>query len=153
MLGQTVGFPVPTGGSGAIVDALCARLGAAGGDRAPQRGVAGHRRRADGRAHGVRLASGSGCRPAPCWPTSDAPQLYRELIDHRQLPPRLVEDLDRFQWDTSTLKINWALSAPIPWSAPDARKAGTVHLGVDLDGLPTYSTAVGHRPSRPSTRS
>jgi phytoene dehydrogenase-like protein len=29
----------------------------------------------------------------------------------------------------STLKLDWALDGPIPWTAPQAREAGTVHLG------------------------
>ncbi len=29
----------------------------------------------------------------------------------------------------ATLKIDWALDGPIPWTAPEAREAGTVHVG------------------------
>jgi phytoene dehydrogenase-like protein len=68
-----------------------------------------------------------------------APMLYEQLIDARHLPSRLLDDIRRFQWDSPTMKIDWALSANVPWTAKPAREAGTVHLGVDLDGMTRYS--------------
>jgi phytoene dehydrogenase-like protein len=142
MLGQTVGFPVPAGGSGALVDALCARLRDAGGTLRLEAAVTAIDVDDHGRACGVRLGSGETIPADAVLADVDAPQLYRDLIDRRHLPPRLLDDLRNFQWDVSTLKVNWALSGPIPWSAPGARQAGTVHLGVDLDGLSRYATAL-----------
>ena len=52
-----------------------------------------------------------------------APQLYHDLLADLALPDMLRRDLDRFQWDAGTVKVDWALSAPVPWSAPDARQA------------------------------
>ncbi len=59
--------------------------------------------------------------------------------------------MGRFDWDDATLKVNWALRAPIPWTAPDARGAGTVHLGVDDDGLVDVAAdlSVGRMPRTP----
>jgi len=37
--------------------------------------------------------------------------------------------LRRYRAGPSTLKVDWALDGPIPWSAPAAREAGTVHVG------------------------
>jgi phytoene dehydrogenase-like protein len=37
------------------------------------------------------------------------------------------------------MKIDWALSERIPWKAEGARGAGTVHLGVDMNGLTRYA--------------
>jgi phytoene dehydrogenase-like protein len=71
-----------------------------------------------------------------------APQLYLDLVGKAHLPPRMVADLGRFQWDSPTLKVNWALSGRIPWTAPGAREAGTVHLGVDLNGLTFYAASL-----------
>jgi phytoene dehydrogenase-like protein len=68
-----------------------------------------------------------------------APALYQRLIAERHLPARLLADIARFQWDSPTLKIDWALSRPIDWIAAGARGAGTVHLGVDMDGLTRYA--------------
>lgn len=138
MLGQTVGFPVPVGGSGALVDALVSRLQAAGGElrlgaEVSSIDVVG------GVARGVRTAAGERIAAAAVLADVGAPQLYRDLIGARHLPTRLMDDLRKFQWDSPTIKLDWALSAPIPWTAPAARTAGTVHLGVDLNGLTRYA--------------
>jgi phytoene dehydrogenase-like protein len=80
-----------------------------------------------------------------------APVLYRDLVGGEHLPARLSADLDRFQWDAPTLKLNWALSGTIGWTAREARGAGTVHLGVDLNGLTRYAgdLATRHIPDNP----
>jgi phytoene dehydrogenase-like protein len=51
----------------------------------------------------------------------------------------------------ATLKIDWALSDRIAWTARAASQAGTVHLGVDLDGLTDYAADLSTRrvPKRP----
>jgi len=36
-----------------------------------------------------------------------------------------------FRYGPATLKLDWALDGPIPWTAPEARIAGTVHVGGD----------------------
>ena len=107
-----------------------------------------HRHRGDPRLGGRRSAPG-----ARSSPTSPPPPLYRDLVGSQHLPPKLLDDLDHFEWDTPTLKIDWALSAPIPWTARDAANAGTVHLGVDLDGLTDYAADPGHRPDPHETLS
>jgi phytoene dehydrogenase-like protein len=35
----------------------------------------------------------------------------------------------RFRYGPQTVKLDWALDAPIPWENEDARRAGTVHVG------------------------
>lgn len=52
---------------------------------------------------------------------------------------------------TMTVKVNWALRGPVPWTAPAARGAGTVHLGVDLDGFVDVAADLskGQAPRRP----
>jgi phytoene dehydrogenase-like protein len=145
MLGQTYGFPVPTGGARRLVDALTDRLAARGGQlrlgaRVERVLVEG------GAAVGVRLAGGETIRARRAvLADTAAPALYRDLVGVEHLPSRLVRDLDSFQWDARTLKVNWALSGPIPWTAPGARGAGTVHLGVDMDGLTYYAAALAAR--------
>ncbi|MGI8760568.1 MAG: phytoene desaturase family protein [Jatrophihabitantaceae bacterium] len=151
MLGQTVGFPVPAGGSRALIEALTARLDRAGG--ALRLGEPVERVVVEqGVAVGVRLAGGEQLRARRAVLADvSAPELYRALVGVEVLPARLVRDLDAFQWDTATLKLNWALSAPIPWTAAAARRAGTVHLGVDLDAMTYYAAdlATGRVPGRP----
>ena len=33
-----------------------------------------------------------------------------------------------FQLDPSTIKVDWALSGPVPWAATPAHAPGTVHV-------------------------
>ncbi|MFH9725091.1 phytoene desaturase family protein [Streptomyces sp. NPDC017254] len=151
MLGQSHGFPVPVGGAGALTAALVSRLRRKGGvlrcgERVASVSVRG------GRAVGVVSAGGEriGARRAVLADTS-APALYRELVGEEHLPARLLRDLDRFQWDFATFKVDWALTGPVPWTAPQAAGAGTVHLADGVDGLTRYAAqlAVGHVPDQP----
>jgi phytoene dehydrogenase-like protein len=144
MLGQTVGFPVPVGGSGALIDALGKRLRAAGGE--VRLGVGVRKLEIeDGRVRAVRTADGERIAADAVLADVSAPMLYQQFIDARHLPPRLLDDISRFQWDSPTLKIDWALSAGIPWTAKEAGEAGTVHLGVDLDGMTRYAADLATR--------
>ncbi|GIJ68995.1 FAD-dependent oxidoreductase [Virgisporangium ochraceum] len=151
MLGQQVGFPVPVGGAQKITDALASRLLANGGaietNALVTSVVVGN-----GTALGVRLADGRAIRARRAVLADvPAPTLYRTLVGAGHLPERLLDDLDLFQWDDATLKVDWALSAPVPWINPDVATAGTVHLGADVDGLTRYSTDItlGRTPHDP----
>jgi phytoene dehydrogenase-like protein len=151
MLGQTLGFPVPVGGAGALTDALVTRLQAKGGVvvcDAPVREVLIR----GGRAKGVRTADGTTYDAGRAVLAAvDAPQLLLSMVGVEHLPARLVDDLHRFQWDNATLKVDWALSAPIPWRDDACRGAGTVHLGGPLESVSSYaqSLASGCVPARP----
>jgi phytoene dehydrogenase-like protein len=142
MLAQDVGFPVPEGGAGRIVDALLARLADRGGRVVTGLPVTEVLVR-DGRAHGIRTAGGDVAlaRRAVLADVA-APLLFRDLVGEEHLPGRFVADLDRFEWDDATVKVDWALSGPIPWLAVEARAAGTVHLDSDVDGLTAYGAAL-----------
>ncbi|MEV4756513.1 NAD(P)/FAD-dependent oxidoreductase [Micromonospora sp. NPDC049559] len=143
MLGQQVGWPVPAGGAGRITDALTARLRDRGGRvvcRAPVERVLVAR----GRALGVRTADGRDWRARRAVLADvPAPALYLDLVGAGRLPPRLVADLARYRWDGSTVKVDWALSAPLPWANPAVAGAGTVHLGGDLADLGRYAERLG----------
>jgi phytoene dehydrogenase-like protein len=39
--------------------------------------------------------------------------------------------LSGYRYGPATLKLDWALDGPIPWTAPEPRGAGTVHVGGD----------------------
>ena len=151
MMGQDVGYPVPQGGAGQLSGALVNRFTSAGGQVRTGARVTGidltH-----GRARGVRCADGSvvQVRRAILADVS-APALYTDLIGTDHLPPALSRNLRRFRWDHSTLKVNWALSGPVPWTAQNARQAGTIHFGVDDTGFVDFAAdlSVGRLPSRP----
>ena len=46
-----------------------------------------------------------------------------------RLSPRYRRELARFRYGPGTCKVDWALSGPVPWTAPECRRAGTVHVG------------------------
>jgi phytoene dehydrogenase-like protein len=107
---------------------------------------------AGGRALGVRDADGGFVRARKAVLADvPAPALYLGLVGAEHLPPSLVADLGRFEWDDATIKVDWALNGPVPWIAEGARGAGTVHLGGDFNGLSLTSTeiACGQVPSTP----
>jgi phytoene dehydrogenase-like protein len=151
MLGQEIGWPVPVGGAQRITDALVDRLRTRGGHIVYDAGV-DRVLVARGKAMGVRTANGVDWRARRAVLADvPAPALYLDLVGAAHLPPRLVEDLAHFRWDGSTVKVDWALSGPVPWKNPAAAGAGTVHLGADMDGLSHYAAtlATGDVPRDP----
>jgi phytoene dehydrogenase-like protein len=80
-----------------------------------------------------------------------ATALYGGLVGWEHLPARLADDMRRFQWDYATFKVDWALSAPVPWAAPGVAEAGTVHLAASMDELSefTHQLARGLIPGSP----
>jgi phytoene dehydrogenase-like protein len=145
MLGQSYGFPVPVGGAGKLTESMAARLAARGGSvrlASPVESV----EVAGGVAVGVRLAGGERIRARRAVLADvPAPTLYQALVGEQHLPAGFVRDLDNFQWDSPTLKVDWALRSKVPWTAAGARGAGTVHLGVDMDGLTRYAADLATR--------
>lgn len=138
-LGQEHGFPVPEGGAGNLTAALARRLRRAGGEiRCGERVEAVVLR--SRRAVGVRLAGGEEVRASRAVLADvDAPQLYRRLLPADAVPARLLADLRHFQFDNATVKVDWSLERPIPWSAVEAARAGTVHIADDMDYLTRHS--------------
>ncbi len=151
MLAHEYGWPVPVGGSGQLTTALVRRLESRGGsvrcsapvDEVVIRG---------GHAAGVRTRDGDEV-PVRHAVLADvvAPQLYGGLVGWDDLPPRLYDDMQRFQWDHATVKVDWSLDGPIPWAAPEAGRGGTVHISAGMDEMTEYSShiSMGLVPARP----
>jgi phytoene dehydrogenase-like protein len=144
MLAQDVGFPVPLGGAGRLAEAMSLRARASGarvstGSTVTRVVVRG------GRAVGVVTQDGWRYRARRAVLADvTAPALFRDLLPAGTVPGRLLEEIDRcFEWDLPTVKVNWALSGPVPWRDPQLAGAGTVHLGADDDQLVTWSAALG----------
>ena len=135
MLGQELGFPVPRGGAGKLAQAMAARLELAGGavrTSCPVTEVVVER----GRAVGVRTAEGERINSRRCVIADvTAPALYGGLVDWRHLPSRLQRRMARFEWDPGTIKVDWALDGPIPWTGAPPEAPGTVHLAPSVDAL------------------
>lgn len=131
-LGQRYGYPTPEGGAQSLTDALVARFEAGGG-----RLVCGERVERvvvrDGRALGVVTTGGERVRARRAvLADATAPALYLDLVGRDHLPTALIEELDRFQFDNATVKVDWLLRDAVPWTAEPARRAATVHLGASM---------------------
>jgi phytoene dehydrogenase-like protein len=151
-IGQERGWPVPEGGAGELAAALVRRLEAHGGRLAVNSRVDQVlvRRR---RAVGVRTDDGREIEARRAViATVAAPRLFLEMLPRDELPPRMLRDLRRrFQHDSATVKVDWALDGPIPWEHPDARRAATLHIAEGIDALTVHASELSRHliPSRP----
>ena len=106
------GWPVPIGGSQAIVDALAADLLAHGGTIETGREV-----------HDLSELSPA---KAVLFDTSVPGMLG---IAGKQIPAPRRGALRRFRFGNAAAKVDFALSDPVPWTNGALRSAGTVHIG------------------------
>ena len=146
LLGHGVGWPSPEGGAGRLTDALVSHLRELGGELrtgAPVGAIVAER----GRVAGVRLAAGEGLS-APVVIADVMPGALAELAGDG-LPARYAGALRRFRHGPATLKVDWALDGPIPWSAAAAREAGTVHVGGPADEVLETTSSASGLPERP----
>ena len=130
-----VGWPFPAGGTQAISDALAAELVSLGG-----RVETGHPVRSLGelpQARAYLLDTSPGHAAAIAG--SRLPQWYSGFF------------LRRYRHGPAVFKIDYALSGPVPWTAPAARRAGTVHLGPTMAeiGAALRSAHRGRAPDPP----
>ncbi len=145
MLGQTVGFPVPAGGAGELIAALARRFESLGGTI-----VAGTAATSvvvrDGRAVAVRLAGGGEIAADRAIVANvSAPALYGGLVSLDDLPARTRWGMRRFRWDPSTIKVDWALSSPVPWEPAPPVAPGTVHIAHSVEELTTFAEQIKGR--------
>jgi phytoene dehydrogenase-like protein len=126
-LGQQIGYPVPRGGAQGITDALVSRLLAKGGslvcDAHVDKVVVRSRR-----AVGVEVSGDPVHATKAVLADTDVVALYRHLVGAAHLPARVLDRLTRFERGPGTVKVDWALAAPIPWRDTAVSGAGTVHL-------------------------
>jgi phytoene dehydrogenase-like protein len=126
VLAHAVGWPSPEGGAGRLTDALAGVLRAEGGETRTGTRVARVLTKRN-RVAGVRTDEGDvvQARIVVCDTTP------RGLLALAQdvLPDAYVRRLVAFRYGPSTVKIDWALDGPAPWTASLPRTAGTVHLG------------------------
>ena len=72
-------------------------------------------------------------------------------IAGERLPPRYRRRLERFRYGPGVFKVDYALSAPVPWADPAVTGAGTVHVGGTMAEVAAAEAAVGRgeHPERP----
>ena len=150
MLGQTVGFQVPEGGAGRFSGALADRFTAAGGtielgSRVERVLIQG------GRVTGVLTSAGEQHRSDVVVADVAAPALYGGLVPWSQLPDRVERRMAAFELDPGTVKVDWALSGPVPWAAAPPAAPGTVHIADSLEDLQTSQDQIHAHlvPARP----
>ncbi len=125
LLGHVVGWPVARGGSQRLADALAAHLRSLGGEIDV----------------GRRVSSLDELPPARAVLLDLTPRGVLEVAGHR-LPAGYRRALGRFRYGPGIFKLDWALDGPIPWSAPETARAGTVHLGGTLSQIEASEEAV-----------
>lgn len=131
---HAVGWPFPAGGAGRLADALVALLRARGG--AVETGAPVHALADLPASRAILLDLGP-------------PQVLRLAGD--RLPRRYRRALAGFRYGPGAFKVDYALSAPIPWTARECARAGTVHLGGTLEEIAAAEAAAarGELPARP----
>jgi phytoene dehydrogenase-like protein len=67
-----------------------------------------------------------------------------ERIAGPALPDGFRRQLRSFRYGPGVFKIDWALSGPIPWRAPECLRAATVHLGGTFEELAASEHAAVH---------
>ena len=110
--GHRYGWPVAQGGSGSIIQALAAALTAHGGTVTTGVTVAGRGDIPDADIVMLDLS------PAA------ALKIYGEVI-----PGRIRRSYERYRQGSSAFKVDFAIDGDIPWTNPESRRAGSVHLG------------------------
>ncbi|MDX6718790.1 MAG: hypothetical protein QOJ63_1044 [Solirubrobacteraceae bacterium] len=126
LLGHAVGWPSAQGGAGRLADAMVECLHEHGGHTRTSAGAERvHARR--GRVTGVTLADGETVQARTVVATTTPHALVALAGD--ALGDSYVRRALRFRYGQQTVKLDWALDAPIPWTSEDARRAGTVHVG------------------------
>lgn len=136
LAGHAVGWPIPQGGSDAIVRALAGYLRSLGGEIRTNHRV-----------------TSMGDVPASRAVLFDVTPRQLVRIAGDQLPPRYVRRLNRFRYGPGVFKIDWALDGPIPWRAPDCARAATVHLGGTIEEIARHESELwrGRTTDRPFT--
>jgi len=128
------GWPLPRGGSQAIADALVAHFVALGGKVET----------------GTFVHSLAQLPPARAVLFDVTPAQLLPIAGHR-LSSLYRWQLRRYRYGMGVFKVDWALAEPIPFTAPECRSAGTVHLGNTLAEIAAgeKATAQGQHPDRP----
>ena len=53
----------------------------------------------------------------------------------KDLPERFKRQLRRYRYGMGAFKVDWALSAPVPWRAAGCARAATVHVGASFEEI------------------
>jgi phytoene dehydrogenase-like protein len=110
--GHLKGWPVPKGGSASIANALAGCFKSIGGT----------------------IETGTYIQSLDQLPSAQAvlfdvtPKQLLGIAGHK-FSSIYKWQLERYRYGMGVFKIDWALDGPIPFTAPECRQAGTIHLG------------------------
>jgi phytoene dehydrogenase-like protein len=116
--GHLKGWPIPQGGSKEIANALASYFISIGG----------------------RIQTGQFVKSLSELPSAKTvlfdvtPKQLLEIAGHK-FSPLYRWQLERYRYGMGVFKIDWALDGPIPFTAAQARKAGTVHIGNTIEEI------------------
>jgi len=116
--GHLKGWPIPQGGSREIANALASYFIALGG----------------------RIQTGQFVKSLDELPSAKAvlfdvtPKQLLQIAGHK-FSSIYKWQMERFRYGMGVFKIDWALDGPIPFTAPEVRKAGTVHIGNTIEEI------------------
>ena len=132
---HAVGWPVARGGSQRLADSLASHLRALGG----------------------RVETGRWVVSLDEFPPSEitmldlTPRGLLGIAGKALLDGYYRRRLGRYRYGPGVFKLDWALDAPIPWRNPEVARAGTVHLGGDIEEIAASEAAAinGRHAERP----
>jgi phytoene dehydrogenase-like protein len=132
--GHLRGWPVPKGGSRSIAAALAAYFRSLGGvieNNAPVRSLKE--------------------LPAAKAVLLDVTPKQLLAIGGEQFSSIYRKQLEHYRYGMGVFKIDWALDGPIPFTAPECRQAGTIHIGNTFSEIAAAeeATSSGQHPERP----
>ncbi len=131
---EAAGAPIVMGGAQNIVAAFEALIRERGGEIRSGADVASVVT-ANGRATGVRLASGETISASKSVICSVTPtQLYDRLLGGEQSPGD-AEAVKKFRYGKGNFQIHYALNRPPAWRNPELGKVALLHLTPGLDGV------------------
>ena len=121
---HAVGWPIARGGSQRVADALAAYFRSLGGEILTGAPVEHLDELGTARAILLDLT----------------PRQVLRIAGSR-LPARYGRALERYRYGSAAFKLDWALDAPVPWTAAECARAGTVHLGGTLEEVAASEAA------------
>jgi phytoene dehydrogenase-like protein len=123
--GHSGGWPFPRGGAQKLADALASYLRFLGGTFET----------------GLRIRNLRQLPPARAILLDLTPRQVLEVAGD-QLPPAYSRIMARYKYGMAAFKLDWALSAPVPWRNSEMGRAATCHIGGSFEEIATAERVV-----------